>query len=208
MALEVEAKFLADGPWSLDVLASAPTIAGAHLGPARTVDETDRYLDTADGRIGASRWACRLRSREGRVVVSLKGPAEGPSGSWLHHRPEVEGPATASLDPRDWPRSDARALLDRLRGDAPLVESFRLEQRRTERRVEIDGRGLGTLSLDRAAVHRDGRTAGELFVVELELDAAPAGDALDRLAAALRLTPGLRPDPKTKLEHALELLAG
>lgn len=208
MALEVEAKFLADGPGPLDSLASASEIGVARLGAPRTVDETDQYLDTADGRIGDSRWACRLRSREGAVVVSLKGPAEGPSASWLHHRPEVEGLATASLDPADWPETRARALVDGLRGGAPLVERFRLVQRRTERGVTYEGRRIGTLSLDRAAVEVDGRRAGELFVVELELNGSGAAADLEQLAGALERVPGLRPDARTKLEHALELIAG
>ena len=68
--------------------------------PARSgagkVDEVDRYLDTVDLRLATARWACRLRTREGRTIVSLKGPCGTCSGDALHLRGEVEGPASAS----------------------------------------------------------------------------------------------------------------
>jgi inorganic triphosphatase YgiF len=209
MPPEVEAKLRAGDAAPLDALAIEPTLDGAELGPARTVDEIDRYLDTADGRLEAARWACRLRAREGAVRVSLKGPAETSDRGWLHRRPEVEGPATDSTDPADWPMSDARRHLERLSGGAPLVERLRLDQRRTERPVRIDDRRVATLSLDRVDIVRGDRRAGVLFVVELELveaDALPH-DELRRLAEALAARPGLAPDPRTKLEHALEWLA-
>ena len=209
MPPEVEAKLQARGPGPLDALAVEPTLDGATLGPARTVDEADRYLDTADGRLESARWACRLRARDGAVGVSLKGPAETTGQGWLHRRPEVEGPATDSTDPDDWPMSDARLHLQRLSGGAPLVERLRLDQRRTERPVSVGGRLVATLSLDRVAIRRGEESAGELFIVELELldaDALPH-DELRRLAEALAARPGLTPDPGTKLEHALERLA-
>ena len=209
MPSEVEAKLQAGDPAPLEALSIEPTLGEAALGPARTVDETDRYLDTADGRLDAARWACRLRAREGVVRVSLKGPAEEPQLSWLHRRPELEGPATDSADPADWPMSDARRELERLSGGAPLVERLRLQQRRTERPLSMGGRRVATLSLDRVVIVRGERRAGELFIVELELVDADAlrDDELQGLADALAARPGLVPDPRTKLEHALERLA-
>jgi len=210
MPPEVEAKLIAADAAPLDVLSTEATLDGALLGPAHTVDETDRYLDTRDGRLEAVRWACRLRTRQGAVWVSLKGPAEEPSQGWLHRRPEVEGPATDSIDPADWPVSPARDHLEQLSGGDPLVERLRLEQQRTERAVAVGGRRVATLSLDRVdVVGIGGLSAGELFVVELELveaDALPPDD-LQRLAEALAARPGLAPDPRSKLEHALERLA-
>lgn len=210
MPAEVEAKLLADGPEPLAALAAEERLGEAILGPPRTVDEVDRYLDTADGRLASAQWACRLRQRDGAVRVSMKGPPDArPTGS-IHQRPEVEGPATSSEDPQDWPASPARTLLDQLRRGAPLGERFRLVQRRTERSVTAGGAiPLATLSLDAVVVHRGNHRAGELFAVELELrtDAGTEEEAaLDRLADALALRPGLTPDPLTKLQHALELL--
>ena len=209
MPTEVEAKFRSDGPKPLSLLASEPTLGAASLGAATTVTEIDRYLDTAEDRLAAALWACRLRSRGGEIRVSLKGPAEATSGAWLHRRPELEGPATSSLDPGDWPESEARAFLEDLRRGEPLEERFELRQLRTERAVTVEEAALGVLSLDSVEVRRDGRGLGELFMVELELVGEGAADGvrhLHLLAETLQLRPGLSADPRTKLEHALELV--
>jgi inorganic triphosphatase YgiF len=207
-SLEVELKFQADDERPLDDLARAAELGPARLGPASTVDEIDRYLDTVDLRLAAARWACRLRTRSGRTVVSLKGPAEHAVGELVHRRPELEGPATDDLEPSHWPQSPARDLLRTMGGGRPLVERFTLRQRRTERSVQIGGRRCGLISLDRSAVEHGGRQVGLLRIVELELDPRAIASGLDPepLGRALTRVAGLHPDPATKLEHALLLL--
>jgi inorganic triphosphatase YgiF len=207
MALEVEARFRATDAETLGRLAARDTLGVATLGEARTVLEIDRYLDTHDGRLAAARWACRLRSRDGVTRISLKGPPEGSAGGWLHRRPEVEGAASDEIDPAAWPPSSALALLTELSGRAPLLETLRLTQERTERSVAVDGRSVGTLTLDAVAAERAGTWLGDMHVVELEirgdgveLDLAPLADELSR-------EPGLSPEPRTKLELAL-VMAG
>lgn len=206
MAVEVEAKLLADGPQPLADLAAAPNLGPGLLGSPRTFAEVDAYLDTVGGRLAAARWACRLRDREGMIRVSLKGPAQDATGTdAIQRRPEVEGPATWSYAPADWPPSAARTLLEELSGGEPLDERFTLRQRRTERAVVIDERRLGTLTLDEVRVTHLGRTLGApLYVVELELDAGGDPGDLERLAGELAARPGLALDPRTKLDHALE----
>lgn len=208
MPVEVEARFRASGSGPLDLLASVQRLGRAALGVASTADEVDRYLDTADGQLAAAGWACRLRERAGSTRISLKGPAVEKATGWLHRRPELEGPATSSTDPSDWPGSEARALLATLSGGAPLRERLSLAQRRTERAVMLaDGRRLGTLTLDRVRILAGGRDGGELHVVELELGAEAADEAeLADPAHALASTPGLEAEPRTKLDIALELL--
>ncbi len=206
MAVEVEARFRADGSATLEMLATQPTLGAAQLGEPRTVDEVDRYLDTRDGDLRAARWACRLRSREGVTRISLKGPPDVPASGWLHRRPEVEGPATDSIDPRAWPASPALDLLDELSRGDQLVEWLRLVQRRTERGVVVGDRHIGTLTLDAVAAEREGRPLGELHVVELEIRAEGGVEAdLAPLAEILAREPGLKPEPLTKLELALAL---
>jgi inorganic triphosphatase YgiF len=211
MPVEVEAKFRADEPAPLEALAAAANLGTAALGPPRSVIEVDRYLDTVDGRLADARWACRLRDRDGTLRLSLKGPPEPGGGRWIHRRQEVEGPAGATLDPAGWPASEARELLAGLSGGAPLHERFRLRQLRTERRVGLDERSLGILSLDDVTVIGGGDgERGRLYMVELELadgEDPRAAAELEGLAAVLAGWPGLAPDPRTKLEHALELLA-
>ncbi len=193
----------------LDELTIREHLGSAVLGPARTVDETDRYLDTVDQRLAAARWACRLREREGRVRVSMKGPAEAQAEGWHHRRPELEGPASHRIEPEAWPESPALDLLNQLRAESPLHERLRFEQRRTERAVHLDGVSIATLSLDRVRMFGAGTDLGELLIVELEL----AGDStaglreLDHLASILSAVAGLVEEPRSKLEHALDRLA-
>jgi inorganic triphosphatase YgiF len=209
---EVELKLVASDPRPLDDLAGRATLGPADLGTPRVTDELDRYLDTADGRLSAARWACRLRTRDGRTIVSLKGPRAESSGrdASLHRRPEREGPADDRPDPGQWPPSPARDLLVQLAAGAPLAERLALVQVRTERPVVVRGAHVGTLSLDRVTVVHGDRPAGRLFVVELELSAEAAADEplLASLSAALAAVDGLAPDPTSKLDHALRLVAG
>jgi inorganic triphosphatase YgiF len=208
MRAEVEAKFIADDRSALDALATAESLGWATLGPARVVPEIDRYLDTTEGALAAARWACRLRDRDGSIRVSLKGPAETTDGTWHHRRPEIEAPATASIDPADWPESEARRRLVALADGSALVERFELRQQRTERPTLADGGRVATLSLDVVDVRADGRQIGRLHVVELELMSAEGlpEDRFGDLARALSARRGLRPDPRSKLEHAFGLL--
>jgi len=204
--IEAELKFRAADEAPLLALASATSLGPAGLGPARTVAELDRYLDTPDGRLAAVRWACRLRTREGTTIVSLKGPAEHHPGDLVHRRPESEGPAAEDeLDPARWPDSSARRLLRELAGDGPLVERLSLAQERVEREVRLGSSAAGILSLDRCRVLRGGRQRGAFGIVELELSADGLGRA-DALGEALADVPGLQPEPESKLGLALAAL--
>jgi inorganic triphosphatase YgiF len=207
--LESELKYRADDEAPLITLAAASTLGPATLGPARTVDEVDRYLDTPSLRLEARRWACRLRTRDGRTLISLKGPAEHESGAALHQRQEVEGPATHDPRPDGWPRSDARDLLLEMTGGEPLLERLTVAQRRTEREVLQGGARAGLLTLDRVRVLHGGEEIGHLLVVELEFDRAALAEGLDPqpLAVALSSVDGLQRDPLTKLEHALDIVS-
>jgi len=206
--IESELKFWAAGERPLQTLAAAATLGPAELGPPRPVDELDHYVDTADLRLGAVRWACRIRERDGRTILSLKGPAEHGAGEAVHRRPELEGVAGPRLDPATWPPSAARDLLVDLSGGAPLLERFTLAQHRTERTVTWAGAPVGLLSLDRSRVRHFGVELGLLRVGEREFgrDTNPSGLDPAPLAAALAAIPGLEHDPLTKLERALALL--
>ncbi len=207
-SIESELKLIADGEAPLAGLATRERLGRARLGPPRTVDELDRYLDTPGGRLASHGWACRLRTRQGATTVSLKGPARHAEGEAMHRRPELNGPATGEAAPSAWPRSEARDLLEAMSGGEPLVEQFTLEQARTEREVLMRGRRAGILSLDRVRVVANEVAAGLLHVVELEFDPAstPAARDAEHLAQALERIDGLRPDPMTKIQHALALI--
>jgi inorganic triphosphatase YgiF len=207
--IEAELKYIAADERPLLHLATTDRLGPAILGPPSTVAELDRYLDTADLRLAAVRWACRLRTRDGRTIVSLKGPAEHAAGELVHRRPELEGPAGSNLDAAGWPVSEARDRLVALARGQPLAERFRLEQNRTERSVTVRREAVGILSLDRVRVLRDGQEHGRLLAVELEF-ASGAGADLDHrpYTTVLSGVAGLTPDPMSKLERALRMLPG
>ena len=210
MPIEVESKFRAADRLTLQRLSTINRLGPASLGEARTSQEMDRYLDTADHRLSAEGWACRLRTRAGRTILSLKGAAAARPGdqSEMHRRPEIEGSATAEIVPDAWPPSEARDRLLELTGGAHLEERLHLDQRRTERPVVVDGRRVATLSLDEVDVlNPAGESLGRLLVVELEYAGTEREADLVAVAAALRAEPGLTPDPLTKLEHAGRLSA-
>jgi len=207
--LESELKYRADNESPLIALAGASRLGPATLGPPRTVDELDRYLETPSLHLAAAGWACRLRTREGRTVVSLKGPAEHVAGAALHERRELEGPATPAASPAAWPASEARDRLLQMAAGEPLAERVAMAQRRTERAVLRAAVPAGLLSLDRVRVVHRGQEIGRLLMVELELDPAALAGGLDSrpLAAAMSRISGLRLDPLTKLEHALDMVS-
>jgi inorganic triphosphatase YgiF len=213
--VETELKLSATGPAPLRRLAEVETLGGTPLGAPETYLELDRYLDTDDGRLAAAKWACRLRSRSRAYRVSLKGPAIAAHelGGALHRRPEIEGVASARPDPSAWPPSAARDRLVELAGDRPLREQLTLRQRRTQRAVGSDHDRVGTLSLDRVLVVRDGEPMGRLWCVELELAGSTvaaadrnAGVLVPRLLAELLSVGELAIEPLTKLERALALV--
>ncbi len=206
--VEAELKYLALSERPLRELEMAEMLGPARLGVASTVAELDRYLDTVDLRLAAAHWACRVRSREGKTIVSLKGPAEHRPGDLLHLRPEVEGPADSTLEAPAWPPSPARDQLLDMTAGAALLERFSLEQDRTERDVTIDGTRIGDLSLDRVRVALGGIEIGRMEVVELELHPAALARGLDHeaLSMALAAVHGLLPDPRSKFERALAML--
>jgi inorganic triphosphatase YgiF len=206
--VEAELKYTASDERPLLELEGAPALGSAQLGPPRMTRELDRYLDTADLRLSAVRWACRLRERDGDAIVSLKGPPQHRAGEIVHRRDEVEGPGGPDLDPLTWPPSPARERLLAFTGRGELVERFRLEQERTERSVSVGEMPVGVLSLDRVRVLYEGAEAGSMYVVELELDPAALAVGFDHrpLADALGRVPGLSPDPLNKLERALALI--
>jgi inorganic triphosphatase YgiF len=209
MAIEVEARFRITDPAAATRLAGLTRLGPATLGLASDAHETDDYLDTAGGALAAARWACRLRPRDGTVIVSMKGPPEAGTGGWLHRRPELEGPATAELLPERWPRSDARELLDRLRRGQPLLTRLTLRQHRVERSVALAGELVGVLTVDAVMVIEAGQAVGEFGIVELELagDDARAPSLLPELADALAAVGGLVEEPRSKLEQALGMVA-
>jgi len=168
--------------------------------PPRTIDVEDRYLDTADRALERAGRVARLRNTDGTTLVTVKSLAAPDAGA-VHRREELEGPATAELEPRTWPPSDARSIILELAGDAPLEELVALRQRRRVRRFADDVTTI-ELSLDRVSVVHGGRTIGRFLELEAELRSGDEG-RLVHLGERLAVEPAFGPARQSKLERAL-----
>jgi len=172
-------------------------------GPARVETVTDRYLDTAleTGALRAAGLRARLRQDAvGGVVLTVKGRGIVDANG-VTSRMELEGPATADLDPATWPRSAARTRVVETAGDASFVEIAAVRQRRHVRRFRR-GEAVVELSLDELDALDGEAVLDSRLELEAELKAGPAA-ALADLAAALARVDGLGPAAGSKLEFAL-----
>ncbi len=169
------------GPWT----AALPDVV---LGETTLRLVEDRYFDTQHGALQRHGFGARLRRHGEDVTLTVKSLSLDELGSdvppdALHRRIELEGPATARLDPDAWPSSPARELVDELRGDARLKARFTIRQRRAV--CDVQGSdGAAQLSLDEVEVIVGRAVVGTFSELEIE---STAGDAslLRRLAAEL-----------------------
>lgn len=199
--MEVELKFrlpdeAAGRPW-----VDADELSGLRaLGPSKTHQVEDRYVDTVDGALGRAGYVARLRQVGRDTSVTVKS-AVRPSADRIHRREELEGPADRMSVPSDWPASDARSLILELCGDAALVEIVTIRQLRRKREFGQDGTVI-ELSLDEVDVVARGRIVEHFTELEAEL---LRGDEtrLAALADALATIPGSVDGRIGKLDAAL-----
>ena len=201
--VEVELKFRMTGTGAGERLLAAEDVAGfTALGPAVSVVQEDRYLDTPQGALAAAGYAGRLRMTKRGTVITLKGLRRADQGGALHRREELEGPADAATPPDAWPASPARAVVLEVAGDVPLVELVTIRQTRRKRDYERDG-SVVELSVDDVAVVTDGRVIERFAELEIELRKGEEA-ALEPLADLLSEIEELIPAETSKLERALE----
>lgn len=175
----------------------AEALPWAELGGSRTKGVEDRYFDTLREALRSHGFGARLRRTGGRYVVTVKSLApdeldsedDDPrsptpvqhAGDAVHRRIELEGPASGRLDPRTWPASPARELIDELRGAARLRGLFTIRQVREVRDISAP-EGTAQLSLDEVRVI-SGRSVVGTFA---ELEVESTGGSLDLLAGIAR----------------------
>jgi CHAD domain-containing protein len=176
----------------------AEAVPWATLGAPRTKAVEDRYFDTLREALRHHGFGARLRRVGGRYLVTVKSlaadeldeddtPADrgGTTAPGLddpvHRRIELEGPASGRLDPRTWPSSPARELIDELRGAARLRGLFTIRQVREVREVTGAG-GSAELSLDEVRVIAGRNVVGTFAELEVE----STGGSLDLLAGVAR----------------------
>ncbi len=194
---EIELKFaFQDGDAVREWLDStfAPSAAQAW----RTLEITDRYFDTPDLSLKKAGYGARLRTVGSDTMLTVKATIEVADG--LHRRLELEAPATRSLDPGQWPESEARERLVAVAGEQRLIERFVVGQERRERVLTLNG-ASAVASLDEGEVEYLGLAAGELRHFEVELHDGDAA-ALQGVTAALAATNLATPEDRSKLELA------
>ncbi len=202
--MEIEAKFVVPNRQTYRSLLRLRDLAGYTLIPTAAVNMVDRYFDTADGRLLAAGYACRLRTEGASVLATLKGLG-GALGA-IHHRDEQEIQLPKwTPDAAAWPGSPARDLALKLSGGAALQPLFDLEQHRTRSDLMDGARRVAELSLDAVRVVV-GRRPALYYELEVELKAEGTEADLARIAQVLSDVQGLAAEPRSKFERALETL--
>jgi adenylate cyclase class IV len=203
--IEIELKYRMTDVATGERLIAAEELAGfGALGPATTIHNEDRYLDTPDGALAAAGYAGRIRTGGAGTVITLKGLRREDDGGAVHRREELEGPADAATGAADWPASAARDAVIEIAGGAALIDLVTIRQARRKRLYGRDG-AVVEVSVDDVEVVAGERIVEQFAELELELR---EGDehALDALADLLTEVEELMPAETSKLERALEAL--
>jgi CHAD domain-containing protein len=194
----------------LDLAAAERYLIDAQFGPfsggavVRSTHMEDRYIDTESGAFAKAGFAARLRQAGRGTIVSVKALARGDGPGGAARRVELEGPAEQNAAPRDWPVSDARALVLELAGDAPLFELVTVRQVR-RRRIVRAAETRVEFSLDEVDVVSGSRVVDRFVEFEAELVKGDEGP-LAALATVLDADPALVSEAGSKLETALAAL--
>jgi hypothetical protein len=173
-------------------------------GAIREIEVLDRYLDTAAGALDAALARARLRESRGRVELTLKRQGIVGDGG-VTTRIELEGPATADLDPARWPESAARSELVAVAAGERLIETARLRQHRLVRDLVRGGTRV-ELSLDHLEALDGEAVVADRWELEAELKAGVPED-LAELSNALQVIPGLSLAAESKRLFALLAVA-
>lgn len=201
--VEIELKFRVDDPAVGETILTTDRFGSlaAEADPAHDVEMSDRYVDTADGRLARAGYAVRLRRIADTTSVSVKSLTRVAAAGGAARREEIEGPADEVAPPADWPPSDARSLVVQHAGDAPLTHLVTIRQHRRRRHYASETATV-ELSLDRVEIMADERVL-EVFT-ELEAELVQGEEAaLTVIAAVLDGTEGLRRATSSKLDQAL-----
>jgi CHAD domain-containing protein/uncharacterized protein YjbK len=197
--IEVEAKYEVAVQGAADRYLVAPDLGPfTPDGPVRSVRMEDHYIDTPDWALSRAGYAARIRRTGHTYEIGLKSVAAG--GGKLQRREEIDGPADADLNPRNWPKSQARAKVIEVCGHYELAEILTVRQLRRVRDLRSDA-GRAELSLDEVEVIAGGRSIDAFEVLEVELK---KGDetALAALSDMLDDDEALRVVVSSKLERA------
>lgn len=207
MGTEIEAKYRIDDQQHFATLVQLPHLAGYRLQAAPAAEQQQNtYYDTAERTLEQQRYGLRIRTVDGRSKATLKG--EGQQQDGLFQRAEWEI-AADDPHPHTWPAGEARDQALALLGDALLLPllTIRTTRQHILAYANSSSEPVAELSLDTGTIRAADKTAD---FRELEIELLPAGtlNDLEALVAALRQHITLLPEPRSKLQRGLELLAG
>ena len=204
MPMEIESKYVVLDRETFRVLQRAERLADYALEPVGKARLVDRYLDTKGRALTRQGWSCRLRAMDKTWTLALKGP-KSVQGSVVS-REELEIPLPRAITrPSGWPEGSLRKQVERLTGGAALRELLVIRQSRRSCVARRDGMPVIDMGFD--VVRFEGkRLKARSRMVECELMADGTPADLERLDATLVGDYGLIPEPRTKLQRALEFV--
>lgn len=200
--MEIEAKYVVPGAAALDRLLALEALGDYRLVPRSEEHLADRYLDTPGRDLWRGGYACRVRERDGGQAWTICLKGLGGARGAVHQREEHEVEVPAGSAPADWPEGPVRRLVLRFAPVQFLETLFTLHQHRNVRDAWRESRHVALVSLDRVEIG-----AGTAHVTyEMEIELAPGGGMDDLYMLDKLLRPfGLRPQPRSKFERALQV---
>jgi inorganic triphosphatase YgiF len=201
---ELEAKFIIADPGSYWRLQTIGHVADFTLSTHQVKRVYETYLDTSGRRLLSAGYSLRRREQPEGVLMTLKrlSKAEGA----IHRREEWEIELAAYQPPTRWPDSPVRDQLLQLIGREHLTPLFKLQQTRILRVLSQGGQPVAALSLDSVSVMTEVKE--QLYLgLEVELALPALEEKLDVVAACLQDEWQLKPEPQSKFERALALVA-
>lgn len=202
--MEIEAKYTTSR-FVFDKLLKVDALGEYRLEATEEQLMTDHYLDTGDRAIRKGGYAFRVRKKNGRWLLTVKGL--GVTENAIHRREEYEVEIQSDMTPQQWPDSPARDLVFSLTHSQPLVELFVIRQHRTLCKVLRGERLVGELSLDVVDMGSFGQQE-RTYEVEVELESHGTLEDLQVLDEILQDNYGLRPETRSKFERAMAQLEG
>lgn len=164
---------------------------------------TDHYMDTDEYDIKKSGHACRIRIKNRRWTLTLKGL--GGVDGIIHQREEHETEIEPYTSPEQWPDGSTENLVRALINSRPLEELCIIHQKRIKRAVYHNQRHVGEMSLDVVEMGKED-ISSIIYEIEIELQNDGTLEDLKTLDTILQ-TYDLIPEPRSKFERAMEQIS-
>ena len=204
MNMEIESRYVVPDRLLFSKLLKLERLGPYTLRPHRSLKIVDHYLDTRGRALLRQGWACRLRSQNSHWGITLKGPKTLHGPVMARTELEVSLPERIENVAR-WPKGPLRKQVVELVGGLPMGRLLTIRQTRHCFLVFAGSRQVGELSLDIVRVSgSDMRHKSYMLECEL-LEGGKVAD-LERLDTFLVGGYGLIPEPRSKLQRALELI--